>query len=70
MPSSESQARQWLSQSEAADYLGVTERTIRAYITRGSLPARRIRSSRLIRISTADLDDLLRPIPSAGGGAA
>lgn len=60
----------WRSLSEAAEYIGVTDRTIRNYIARGELPAHRVRGSRLIRINQADLDALLRPIPSAkvGGG--
>lgn len=62
--------QRWLSQPEAADYLGVTDRTVRNYIARGTLPARRIKGSRLIRISTADLDALLRPVPTVGGDAA
>lgn len=57
--------RRWVSQAEAAEYLGVTTRTIRRYIAIGLLPASRIRGSRLIRIDRADLDALLRPIPSA-----
>ncbi len=54
----------WLSQLDAAQYLGVTDRTIRAYIARGTLPACRVRGSRLVRIDRADLDALLRPIPT------
>ena len=63
-------AHHWLNQSESAKYLGVTDRTIRNYVARGVLPARRVRGSRLIRIDRADLDALLRPIPTAGGGDA
>lgn len=58
----------WLNQQEAAEYIGVTDRTIRNYIARGTLPASRIKGSRSIRIARADLDDLLRPIPSAQAG--
>lgn len=60
----------WLSQREAAEYLGVTDRSIREYIARGVLPARRIKSGRNIRIDVADLDKLLEPIPAGGGDAA
>lgn len=58
----------WLTQAQAADEIGVTERTIRSYIARGELPACRVRGSRLVRINRADLDNLLTPIPTAGGG--
>lgn len=59
--------RRWLSQAEAAEYLGVTDRTIRNYIARGQLRAHRPRGSRLIRIDLHELEDLLRPIPTGGG---
>jgi excisionase family DNA binding protein len=36
----------WLSQAEAAEYLGVTDRTIRNYIARGNLRGSRIKGSR------------------------
>jgi excisionase family DNA binding protein len=57
--------RRWLSQAETADYLGVTIRKIRRYISIGLLPASRIKGSRLIRIDRTDVDALLRPIPAA-----
>jgi excisionase family DNA binding protein len=56
--------RRWYSQQEAAEYLGLTDRTIRNYIRRGVLPASRVRGGRTIRIDVADLDGLLRPVPS------
>lgn len=59
---------QWLNQTEAAEYIGVTDRTIRAYVARGVLPGYRPRGSRLIRFRVSDLDDLMRPIPSATVG--
>lgn len=54
----------WVGQHEAAEYLGVSERTIRNYIARGDLPGHRVKGSRLVRIRRADLDALLRPIPT------
>ncbi len=64
-----SDSRRWLSQSEAADYLGVADRTIRAYIARGELRGHRVKGSRLVRIDRADLDAMLSPIPTTGGAA-
>ncbi len=64
-----SHERTWLTQKEAAEYLGVAERTIRYYIARGDLPACRIRGSRQIRISRSALEALLQPIPTTGGAA-
>ncbi|MEP7738111.1 helix-turn-helix domain-containing protein [Nocardioides sp. 31GB23] len=54
--------RRWLSQAEAAEYLGVTDRTVHNYIARGILPGHRIRSSRLVRIDRGDLDALLERV--------
>lgn len=62
-----SPARRWLSQSEAAEQLGVTTRTIRNYISRGTLPAHRPRGSRVVRIDAKDLDSLMVRIPTVGG---
>ncbi|EWT04645.1 hypothetical protein N864_10830 [Intrasporangium chromatireducens Q5-1] len=59
----------WLSQAEAADELGVTDRTIRNYIARGVLPAFRPRGSRAVRIRATDLEALMQPIPTMGTGA-
>jgi len=47
-----------LSASEAAQVLGVAERSVRRYIARGTLPARRVMSERGVqeyRISAADV---------------
>lgn len=60
-------SRRWLSQAEAAEYLGVTDRTIRNYIARGELPGHRVVGSRLVRVDIADLEKMLRPIPAGGG---
>lgn len=58
--------RSWLSMAEAAEYLGVTDRTIRNYISRGELPGHRPRGSRLVRVRREDLDALMRPVPTVG----
>lgn len=39
---------------EVADYLGVTERTVRNYVSRGLIPASRI-GPKLLRISPDDV---------------
>ena len=58
--------RRMLTQTEAADWLGVTERTIRSYVARGLLKAYRVQGSRLVRIRRDDLEGLLTPIPTTG----
>lgn len=64
IPKPSKQPERLMSLQDAADYLRVTERTIRNYIRRGKLPALRVNGSRLIRIRPADLDALLEPIPA------
>lgn len=70
MPGTLAPSRRWLSQQEAAEYLGVTDRTIRNYIARGHLHGHRIRGARLVRIDLNELEGLLRPIPSGGDARA
>lgn len=50
----------------AADYLGVCPKTIRRWIAAGRVTGYRA-GPRLIRVDLNELDDLLRPIPTAGG---
>lgn len=57
--------RRWLSQQEAAEYLGVTDRSLRNYVARGDLRRHRVRGSRLIRFDRSDLDGLLTPLGAA-----
>ncbi|OYO05445.1 helix-turn-helix transcriptional regulator [Enemella evansiae] len=52
---------------EIAEYLGCTERTVRNLIARGKLPAGRL-GTRSIRIEFSAADNLMTPIPTAGGG--
>lgn len=58
--------RRWLNQAEAAEHLGVTERTMRNYVRRGAIKAYRMPKSRLIRYDRNELDAALRPIPAGG----
>lgn len=58
--------RRWIDQREAAEYLGITDRTLRRMIAAGKLPAYRL-GPRLLRIDVADLDALMRPVPVGSG---
>ncbi len=62
----------WLSQKEAAEYLGLSSRHLRLLISQGKVRASRVRGGRAVRIRQSDLDALLRPIPTVGtmGGVA
>lgn len=56
----------YLSVRQAADFISVSQRTIRRYIEQDILPAYRIPGSNTIRIKRKDLEALLEPInPSA-----
>ena len=54
------------SLAEAAEILGVTDRTLRNYIARGKLPAYRI-GARVVRVRRTDLESLFHRIPVASG---
>jgi excisionase family DNA binding protein len=56
-------ARNLASMIEAADYAGVTVRTLRRYIAEGRLTGYRL-GPRMIRIDLTELEALLRPIPA------
>jgi excisionase family DNA binding protein len=49
--------REYISVAEASELLGVSQKVIRADISRGRLPAYRV--GRLVRIKLADIDLLL-----------
>ena len=51
---------------EAADYLKVSTKTIRRYITQGLVEAERV-GPRLIRVNLASLDNLGRSLQYMGG---
>lgn len=56
--------RRWLTQQEAGDYLGVSDRTIRSYIAAGTLKGYKVRGVKTVRLDIRDLDALMRPIPT------
>jgi excisionase family DNA binding protein len=51
----------WVTIPEAAEYIGVSTKTIRRWITRGTIEARRF-GPRLIRVNLASLDSSGRPL--------
>lgn len=57
--------RSYITLAEAAEHLGVSSRTVRRYITEGRLAGYRV-GPRLVKVKRVDLDDLMRPIPTAG----
>jgi excisionase family DNA binding protein len=61
-------SRRLESLANAADYAGVTTRTMRRYIASGRLIGYRV-GPRLIRIDLDELEAMLRPIPTTGGDA-
>jgi excisionase family DNA binding protein len=58
--------RRWATMREAADYLGVTDRTIRQMVADGRISAYR-NGARLVRVDLNELDAAMQPF---GGGAA
>lgn len=68
-PQASSPTPRFISLAEAADMLGVTEKTIRRYIASGDLQAARL-GRRVIRIREDHVAGLLQPIPTAGPGFA
>lgn len=53
------QPRRWASLKEACGYSGFAERTIRARISDGQLPAYRPTGSRVLRVDLNDVDALI-----------
>ncbi len=69
MPLIEETQRRIASINAAAEYAGVSTKTVRRYIASGRLTGYRI-GPRLIKIDLAEVDALLSPIPTVGAGAA
>lgn len=61
-------ARKNLSLKEAAEWHGVSERTLRRRIAEGRLPAYRV-GPRTIRVRAEDVEALAKPIPTGGDAA-
>lgn len=57
--------RQTMTLDEAATALRLSKQTVRAYIAAGQLSAYRV-GPRAIRLDAAEVQQLLRPIPTAG----
>jgi len=51
--------------AQAAEYLGLSTKSIRRLIARGTLPASRIKGITAVRIRRADLDRLAQPLAEA-----
>lgn len=52
--------RRWVSQQDAAEYLGVTDRTIRQMIADGRLTGYRS-GTRLVRLDLNEIDAAMQP---------
>lgn len=60
--------RRYISPEAAAEYLGISTRTVRRLISSGELRAYRVRGGdRLVRVDLNDLDAVLDPIPNGRG---
>jgi len=66
-PASTAPRKSYVSLTEAARRVGVSERTMRRYIAAGTLTGYRL-GVRLIKLDEAELDALLTPMPTASTG--
>ena len=51
--------RKWMDIHEVAEYLGLSERTIRKYRSTGKLPAYRVAGEKVLRFRIEDVDALM-----------
>ena len=56
--------RNWASMQDAADYMGVSLRTVREWITQGRITGYRI-NARVIRVDLNELDAAMEPFGGA-----
>jgi excisionase family DNA binding protein len=61
----EAAQRRWASMQETAEYMGVSLRTVREWISQGNIPGYRI-NARVIRVDLNEVDAAFKPF---GGGA-
>jgi excisionase family DNA binding protein len=62
-------SRQLVSISAAAEYLGLSEKSLRRYIASGFITGYRVGQKRLIRVDLNEVESrLLTPIPTAKAG--
>lgn len=66
-PFAASPPHRWASLTLGADYLGVSEKTLRRMISAGLVTGYRV-GPRLLRVDLVELDATARPIPTAAGG--
>jgi excisionase family DNA binding protein len=55
----------YVTQQRAADYLGVTPRTIRNWISEGRITGFRVPGLRAIRVDLDEIDELMKVMPAA-----
>jgi excisionase family DNA binding protein len=67
MPRVARPGRRFVSQEEAAEYLGLDVRTIRRQIAAGKLHGYRF-GNKIIRIDLHEVEQLLKPIPTTQTG--
>jgi excisionase family DNA binding protein len=68
VPAQGTPGRRWASITEAAEYLGVTTRTIRAMGADGRITTYHC-GTRLVRVDLAELDDAMRAYGGAVGNS-
>lgn len=62
-------ASRYVTLQEGAEYLSITEQSLRRYIAEGRIQGYRL-GKRALRVDRTDLDSLLIPVPSAMRGGA
>jgi len=62
------ESRRWASLALGAEYIGVSEKTIRRMIASGQITGYRV-GPRLIRIDLNEVDVLARPVPTMTASA-